>query len=239
MAVDTHPVAAAGTGARDLRRTWRLLAAASIVLGPLLVTVLRAVMPYGTNEGQEKIVAGISGSLGRAAALNYLGLFSLPFLLLGALATGFAVRRQVPLLATMATAVLFGGLSMASIVGASDVLAEAMARDGGFDQATIVEVTQLLMEHPTGLIGILCFIVGHLLGMVLLGIAVVRARLVPWWVGAMIVVSQPVHVISAVVVPSRALDVLGGWGVTTLGFVFVALAVLRMTDDEWDLPPRA
>jgi hypothetical protein len=75
--------------------------------------------------------------------------------------------------------------------------------------------------------------------MVLLGIGVVRARLVPWWVGAMIVVSQPVHVISAVVVPSRALDVLGGWGVTTLGFVFVALAVLRMTDDEWDLPPRA
>jgi hypothetical protein len=196
--------------------------------------VLRGVMPYWTDEDQRGIVAGISGSLGRAAALNYLALLSYPFLLLGALAVGFAVRRRVPVLATVATGILFGGLSLASFVGSSDVVAEAMARDGGYDQATIVDVTQLVMDHPTGIIGILAFILGHLLGMVLLGVAVVRAGLVPWWVGAMIIVSQPVHVVSAVLVPSRALDVVGGWGLTTLGFAFVALAVLRMTDDEWD-----
>jgi hypothetical protein len=231
---DTRPETLATEQVRDLRATWRVMAAATIVLGPLLVTVLRGVMPYWTDEDQRGIVAGISGSLGRAAALNYLALLSYPFLLLGALAVGFAVRRRVPVLATVATGILFGGLSLASFVGSSDVVAEAMARDGGYDQATIVDVTQLVMDHPTGIIGILAFILGHLLGMVLLGVAVVRAGLVPWWVGAMIIVSQPVHVVSAVLVPSRALDVVGGWGLTTLGFAFVALAVLRMTDDEWD-----
>jgi hypothetical protein len=234
-----HPATdPAGTdGVRDLRRTWRLIAAVAIALGPLMVTVLRGVMPYWTDDSQAEIVAGIAGDLDSAALMNVLGLACYPFLLLGALATAYAVRRRTPLLATVGGGILFTALALASSVGASDVLAEAMARSGDFDQATIVETTQLLMDHPTGIIGILSFVLGHLTGMVLLGIAVVRAGLVPWWAGTAIVVSQPVHVISAVVVPSRALDVVAGWGLTSVGFVVVAIAVARMHDDEWDLPP--
>lgn len=231
-----HPVAGP-TGVRDLRRTWRLIAAVSIALGPLLVTVLRWVMPYWTDDSQAEIVAGIAGDLDAAAVMNALGLACYPFLLIGALATAYAVRRRTPVLATLGGGILFTSLALASFVGASDVLAEAMARSGDYDQATIVETTQLLMDHPTGIIGILSFVLGHLTGMILLGIAVVRAGLVPWWVGAAIVVSQPVHVIAAVVISSRALDVIAGWGLTTVGFVFVAIAVARMRDDDWDLPP--
>lgn len=231
-----HPVHAEETG-RDLRRTWRILAAVSIVLGPLLVTLLRAVMPYWTDEGQAEIVASFAEAPGRGELMNYLALASYPFLLGGALATGYACRRRVPMLATVGSLILFGSLAMASYVGSADVIVQAMLATGDYDQAAIVEISTLLMEHPTGLIGILFFVFGHLTGMILLGIAVVRARLVPWWVGALIVASQSVHVISAVLVPSRALDVIGGWGATTVGFVFVALAVLRMSDDEWDAAP--
>jgi hypothetical protein len=45
------------------------------------------------------------------------------------------------------------------------------------------------------------------------------------------------HVIAAVVFPSRLLDIVAGWGLTTVGFAFVAAAVLRMPDDEWDPAP--
>lgn len=221
---------------RDLRRTWRILAAIIIPLGPLSVTFMRWVMPYWTDQSQEDGIAAIANDLGGIAALNWLSLIGYPFMLLGALAVGFAIRRRAPLWATFGAGLLFTAYAVASMVGASDVVAEAMVR-GGYDNATIVDVTTRVMDHPTGIVGILAFVFGHLLGHIVLGIAVVRAGLVQWWVGALIVLSQPVHVISAVVVPSRALDVIGGWGATTLGFTLVALAVLRMSDDEWDAPP--
>lgn len=228
--------APAPTASRDLRRTWRIIAAVVIPLGPLAVTFMRWVMPYWTNQTQDVAVPIMADNLGGMAALNWLSLFGYPFMLLGALALGFALRRRVPLLATLGSGVLFTAYALAAMVGSSDVVGEAMLR-AGYDDATVVDVTTLVMEHPTGLVGILAFVFGHLLGLILLGIAVIRSGLVHWWVGALIVVAQPVHVISAVVLPSRALDVVGGWGATTLGFAVVAFAVLRMSDDEWDAPP--
>lgn len=221
---------------RDLRRTWRILAAIVIPLGPLAVTFMRWVMPYWTDQTPDEAVPVMADNLGGMAALNWLALLGYPFMLLGALALGFALRRRVPLLATLGSGVLFTAYALGSMVGASDVVAEAMLR-AGYDDTTVVDVSTLVMDHPTGLVGILAFVFGHLLGLILLGIAVARSGLVHWWVGALIIVAQPVHVISAVVVPSRALDVIGGWGATTLGFAIVALAVLRMSDDEWDAPP--
>jgi hypothetical protein len=234
-----EPTQAPPRAVRDMRRTWRVAAAVSIVAAPLLVTVLRAVMPYWTDGDQAEIVAGIAGSPGRAAAVNWLGLLAYPALLLLPLAVGFAIRRRVPVLATVSAGVLFLALSLGAVVGAQDVLVDALARDGGYTPAQITEISTVFTEAPVGIAGLIAFVLGHLVGMALLGVAVVRARLVPLWVGAAIVLSQPVHVISSVVLPSRLLDIVAGWGLTTVGFAFVALAVLRMSDEEWDpLPAR-
>lgn len=223
---------------RDLRRTWRVVAAVCIVTGPLLVTILRALMPYWTGDDPATSVAAMAEAPGRTAAYNWLAVLSFPLLVGGVLGTAYAVRRSTPRLALIGGGFGFFGLTLASMAGSSDILAEAMVRDG-FNNETTVRAVMLLMDHPTQLIGILAFIVGHIVGYILLGIAVARSRLVPLWAGAAIVVAQPVHIISAVVLPSRALDVIGGWGLTTVGFAMVALAVLRASDDEWDLPPEA
>lgn len=221
---------------RDLRRTARVVSAVSIVLGPLLVTVIRAVLPYWTSDPADTALDAIAASPGRMVVVNWLSVLSFPFLVFGAVSVAHAVRRQVPVLAWVAGGTLFTGLTLASMLGASDVLAEVMTREG-YDRATTRELTMQFMEHPTGMLGLFGFVFGHLIGMVLVGVAVVRALLVPWWVGACIIVAQPIHVVAAVIAPSRAMDVIGGWGLTTVGFAFVALAVLRMRDDEWDLPP--
>ncbi|HSO64140.1 MAG TPA: hypothetical protein VLQ78_03475 [Ornithinibacter sp.] len=223
---------------RDLRRTWRRLAAVCLVAGPLGVTAIRAVMPYWTSDGHTELVAGIAGDPGRASAMNWVAVLVTPFLLLSALAMGHVARRRAPVVATWGAGILFGAYALGSSVGAPDMLVDAMAR-AGEDPATIAATSQLLMDHPPMLAGALSFVLGHLVGMVLVGIAVVRAGVVAWWVGLMIAVAQPVHVVSAVVVPSRVLDVTLGWGLTTVGYALVALAVLRTADDDWDLPPVA
>jgi multisubunit Na+/H+ antiporter MnhB subunit len=73
--------------------------------------------------------------------------------------------------------------------------------------------------------------------MVLLGIALLRARAVPRWVAIALMVSQPMHLVSAVILPSRLLDVTLGWGLTTIAFAAVAVTILRTRNDDWDLPP--
>lgn len=231
-AVPTTPDAAP----RDLRRTWRRLAAASLILGPLGVTLIRAVMPYWTNDSTAEMVAGMAAAPGRAAAMTWLGLATTPFLLLSALAMGFVARRRAPVIATWGAGVLFGAYALGSAVSAPDILVEAFVARGD-DPAAIAADAALLMDAPAMLTGALTFVVGHLIGMVLVAIAVVRARVVAWWVGALIAVAQPIHVVSAVIVPNRMLDVAFGWGATTLGYALVAWAVLRTSDDEWDLPP--
>ena len=238
MTTTDHLTQSATTDARDtrdLRRTWRRVAALALVAGPLGVTVIRLVMPYWTDDAPAQMVAGFAADPGRGAAMNWLSLVVTPFLLLSALAMGFVARRRAPVIATWGAAVLFGAYALGSAVSAPDILVTALLGRGD-DEASVAATAQLLMDTPVMLAGALSFVLGHLVGMVLVAVAVVRARIVPLWVGLVIAVAQPVHVVSAVVVPSRMLDVVLGWGATTLGYALVR-AVLRTPDDEWDLPP--
>jgi hypothetical protein len=65
------------------------------------------------------------------------------------------------------------------------------------------------------------FVVGHILGTVLLGVALWRA--IPRWAAAALAVSQPLHLLFAVVVPNHLLDAVA-WGLTAVGFTAAAMA---------------
>lgn len=159
-----------------------------------------------------------------------------PVLLYGTLAVGYAARRSAPLLATWGAGPAFVGFVMSGAFGSTDRLMHVMGR-AGYDEGIIVDVAGPMFDHPVSAIGTGVFVVGHILGLVLLGVAVTKARVVPLWAGAAIAVSQPFHLIFAVILPSRLLDLTLGWGLTTVGFAAVGLAVLRMFDDDWDLAP--
>lgn len=71
----------------------------------------------------------------------------------------------------------------------------------------------------------------------LLGAALWRSGAVAPGVAAVVIASQPIHLVAAVILPGVALDVLAGWGLTAVGYALVSVAVLRTPDAEWDLPP--
>jgi hypothetical protein len=81
------------------------------------------------------------------------------------------------------------------------------------------------------------FVAGHILGTILLGAALWRARAVPAWAATAIIVSQPLHLV-AVIVGNQPLDGCA-WALTALGFAVTAARVLRTPNDAWDLPPAA
>jgi hypothetical protein len=78
-------------------------------------------------------------------------------------------------------------------------------------------------------------VAGHLLGTVLLGVALWRSRVAPAWLAIGLAVSQPIH-LTSVMTGIRWIDLIG-WGLTGVGFSWAAWRLLRMRDAEFDLPP--
>jgi hypothetical protein len=86
--------------------------------------------------------------------------------------------------------------------------------------------------HPVVLVAGVVFVVGHVVGTVLLGCALLRVDAVPRAAALAVLVSQPLHFVAAVILGSHALDLVG-WGLNAAGFVAIALLVIRLSDDEW------
>ena len=147
-----------------------------------------------------------------------------------AMAAGRLALRRAPVLATLGT-----GLTVAAFVGlafgATDGATLAVASTGGD-----VAVLESLNAQGPVTAGIILYVLGHITGMVLLGIALWRSRAVPAWVGIALAVSQPLHLVFAVIVPSRVGDTLA-WGAAAVAFTYCAVRILRTPDAEWDLAP--
>jgi uncharacterized membrane protein YdfJ with MMPL/SSD domain len=68
------------------------------------------------------------------------------------------------------------------------------------------------------------WVIGHILGTVLLGVALWRT--IPVWAALALIVSQPLHLVAAVIVPNHLLDGLA-WLLTAVGFAVTAAVGVR------------
>jgi hypothetical protein len=207
----------------DVRRLDRRVAAVLMPIGPAAVAVLRFVLPAdpAAHPGAQRLVV-------------WLGLVAVLTLLPGALAAIRLLRRYTPLLATWIAALLVPGyLGMTALIAADAVTLGAI--DLGLPAGQVTELSDATFAVPTMTILVLLFVVGHIAGTLLLGIAAFRARLMPRPVAVAMAVSQFVH-LAAVIGGWPVVDLLA-WTTTAVGMAFLARVVLRTPDDEWDLPP--
>ena len=108
----------------------------------------------------------------------WLGFVAALTLLPGAFAAVKLARSRCPVLSLCIGALLIPGyLGMTGLFG-SDVVAMA-GTDLGLDPALVTRLAEAVMAQPTTTVLLLMFVVGHILGTVLLGIAAYRARLMP------------------------------------------------------------
>lgn len=194
-----------------------------IPIGPLAIAALRAVLPYSTLDGPAQIATKMAAGPGAGDAVLWLTLIATITAVPAVIAVGLLAVRHAPrlgiaglVLATAGFACLYGP--------ASTDLAGMSAIQAGLGPAGVAGVVGAV--HPSTVAATLVFVVGHVLGLVLLGIALWRGRAVPAWAALAIAVSQPLHFVFAVIVPNAALDATA-WGVTTVGFAAVALTYAR------------
>jgi hypothetical protein len=220
--------------AADLRTGSRVLAAVIMPIGPIAVAVLRFILPYTTSQSSVDAVRMVEIHQRAQSVVVWLGFLACLTLVPGVIFAGRVVARTAPRLAAAATILLVAGyISLAWLtVG---------------DAYLLFGVRQHLPEHvlvgmydgvhPAANVATGLFVLGHVLGTILLGIGMLRGRVVPLWAAVATMIAQPVHFLAAVVLGSHALDMVG-WGLNAVGFAALSLVVLRLPDDEWGPRPQ-
>jgi hypothetical protein len=231
----TRPAApSSSTLGTDTRTFDRWVAALLMPIGPAALAVLRFILPYDTTDTPAEMVAGVAADQAAQAAVLWLGTVAVFTLIPGAVAVVRLVRPTAPRLTTVAAAFLIPGylglFGTASVD--TDILVGLRA---GIDPATL---TRLVVAQDTGpgVVAITVFVVGHIVGSVLLGVAFWRSRVVHQGWAAAMVVSQPLHLLAAMTA-NHPLDLLG-WGLTALAMGAAAVALLRTPNSQWDVPAR-
>ncbi|GAA3944243.1 hypothetical protein [Microbacterium soli] len=213
---------------RDSRRFRRVTAAILMPVGPLILAFLR--LHGDGSDTYDEIVADPSGQWA-ASLWNWLALFSLVG---GAIAAVHLMMRRAPILATVTGAILTPAYIAMGALSIMDGIAWGAVRTG-LDRASSDALSEAAFEGPITFVPVLIFVLGHITGVILLGILAMRTRFMPLWFGLLFTVSQIVHLV-ATFGGIPWLDFIG-WGTTAIGMGVLGWHVLRTPDDIWEAAP--
>lgn len=204
-------------------RTAGVRSVAAVVIaaaGPLAIAVLRLILPYDTTDGAAAAAAKVAAAPVAQSVvlwLTYLALLTLP---LGVLIAGRQAMRARPALGAVAAVIAWVGFtSLFASVAIGDYLAQA-APTTGTPNSTTAALLDAITALPATATASVVFVTGHILGGILLGIAL--WRVVPALAALALAISQPLHLVFAVFVPNHVLDGVA-WALTAVGFAAAAI----------------
>ncbi len=219
--------------AHDTRHATRMFAALILPIGPAVVGVLRLVLPYTAVEDQDAVVRAVTENQATQSLVVWLGLVAVLTLIPAVLWVGRLTRRGAPRITAVALLLLVPGYVSLLMLVASDAAVLFAVREG-LDATVAAEA--YTAQHPAFTVAGVLFVIGHVLGTVLLGVAMWQSGVVPRWAAAATIASQPLHFVAAVILGSPGLDFFA-WGLNAVGFAAASVAILAMSDDDWDLAP--
>jgi hypothetical protein len=218
-----------------LARPTAVILAVAMPLGPALIAVLRAIMPTFSAGTAAETVQAVADAPGRHSATVWIGTAALLVLLPGVLAAARLTRAAAPRLTWWAVGLLVPGYTMLAFLVAGD--AEMWSADEA-GLGTSASAQLLDHGHPAVALAQVVFIVGHVVGTVLLGLALLRSRKVPAVVAWVLTISQPLHFLALVVLGVQALDA-SAWALTAIGMGAAAWALLREESGTVPMSPAS
>ena len=213
----------------DVRTVTRWFGAASLVVGGIAVTIGTAVEPSGDNDSTGVALAKISRHLSDQRLLIVTDLFAL-FMLPGILCLMRLARRRAPRLALAGGSLAFAGWLGGLVgLGSLDIVyyygAKASDRDG------VAVLIHAIANDWTSDVLLASFLVGQVLGTVLLAAALWRARVAARWAAVLLGVGSIVQV---AVHDSNGVSA-AVWACVTVGMGAFAISALRTDNESWDV----
>ncbi|WP_328873465.1 hypothetical protein OHT76_27160 [Streptomyces sp. NBC_00287] len=181
-----EPGAPAGTG--------RVLLGITTVLGPFLLALGVGIIPYSTGGSEEEIVRDIADDRTLTQVSLWCWLFGSIALVVGTLVVGLLAMRYSPKLGLWGLVLL--GTGLLAISSAPELDAVAL---GGLEEGVSQEALAKAGEGTYGLLVVAVptfyFVVAHVLGAILLGVALLRGRVIAPWAAWLLILSMPVNVV--------------------------------------------
>ncbi len=216
---------------RDTRTFWRLVLA---FVAPVPMTVMGVVYLIRPVEGGAAFTETVDGVEAHRQLFDVMMWLGLPFLvglIPAVIAVAWVTRRRTPVLTTIGAVWTMLGCLSAFPLGVPDDLLAYLAVREGLDVATVAALDAAWWLLPPVEAAGLLFISGVVVGLPLLGLALWRSRVAPRWMAIALIVGGVTH-------PFLPNHVIAGIGllVAAAGFAGATVALLRMRNDEFDLP---
>lgn len=230
---------AAGTPSRPTVRLRRIVGAISLPIAFLCQLLCNSTYAWVSTD------SGLTDTGVRSEALAMYGRYPAAFLLMtvfamvgvlvmipGLLAALRVLRPHKPRLALTAVTVMIAGyICYFGIVMTNFetvALAEYSAAHPGAELGEIFDASPVYAAQVPFF---LLFVVGNLLGTVLLGLAVILSRALPWYAGALIMGWTVGHLLN--LFGGGEWFAVAGGALEITGLAIVAAAALRTSDAEW------
>jgi hypothetical protein len=233
MATESISVAAPGAvhPARDTRGFWRVLLAVLAPLPFLAKAVYYALMP-DSGDSWRNLVVWNAAHPNTYAALQWFDAVFVVLIVPAAFTVAWIARRGAPRLATIGALVLITGFLAGISLNTNDDKLAYITASHHFNAAIVNEVDDALQNNPVVAIGGLLFIAGLVIGTVMLGIALWRSHSAPTWAGIALAIGGATHPFLPGPIPKAI-----GLMVAAIGLSGATITLLRMRNDEFDLPP--
>ena len=204
--------------------TARLLAAIAAGLGPLMFAAAGLVAPYDTDASSKEIARDVAAHQGAAELSVWLWTVGTVLFLPGLVGVALlAVSRSARL--GLWGSVLFGtGLIAVNATPNLDIVALG-GFEKGVSQDSLVRVADGVNELAVVNGPILYFVAAHVVGAILLGVALLRGRVVPSWAAWLLILSMPLNV-AGYVIGLAAVTALS-FVMAAVGFALASLALVR------------
>jgi len=217
---------------RDVRGFWRVLLAVIAPLPMLAKGIFYLLTPAEGSDDFKHTVAAFAAHQQLVGTLKWFDAVFVAGLVPATFAVAWAARRGAPRLTTAGAVIsLLGFLAGCTLLGGVETPA-LLTVQHHLDTAAVAKLDDALSAEPLIQLSGLLFIIGIVVGLALLGAALWRSRVVPAWAGIALIVGGATHPF----IPSHV-----GQGVGLLvaaaGFTAAGIALLRMRNDEFDLPP--
>jgi Domain of unknown function (DUF4386) len=211
-------------------RARTILSAGSLVASPLLLLAYWLTYPaYGELAG-DKVIQAVNREPSMTALSDVFAFLGAFLAVPASLALIRVLRRPTPRLAWVGGSLSVVGWIAVTALLMTDVLAVEIANQGPSGQ--LVRLFKDLLSNPF-VIALNVAASLHIVGGLLIGIALVRSRLIPRWLAIGATVASPVH-LGANLAGQLWLDSMT-WVVVAAAYAFVVPAILK---DEGGKPSR-
>jgi hypothetical protein len=237
MATATHAGPTTGRATAkavpDRRGFWRVLLAVIAPMPMLAKGVYYLMSPVAGDASFKETVQAFEAHRGLLETMKWLDAIFVVTLIPATVAVAWVARRGAPRLTTAGAFIALSGfLTGIALLGGVETPALVTVQHD-LDATAMSALDDAMTHEPLLGIASLLFIVGVVFGLGLLGGALRRSRSVPAWAAYAVMLGGATH-------PFIPTSVGQGVGllVAAAGFTGVGIALLRMSDDEFDLPPK-